>query len=377
MFEQPATAIAKADVRNNEGYNSLLGHLVDQAPAIGLPLLSARAQLKKALGIGVRGVSLRWSHLRPRADSVLTDLHSGVGDSNSVSSDPGRWGSAPEIPLPDEKTFQQKYHECLPAARIGPDIKWASPYQLVLGRLLTEPRADAAIFVHDKAGKKTLSLPGPSRAGLELWFCAAKNHSMCYLVQLVTEECPEHGLIAQVKLPLVIKSSRALFLAYHDEIQIRRDRQKRAVTLHKLTWLATRASQVKVFAKVALRGDIVVTLGHHRPRARRVVEPGVITDVQTGAEGTVGSGAAPGASSGGSGSGLFVNTDTGEVEYDQNLLDALAEELVRLEAHDEAAEQFGEWLANDDTETEQDGDGISNQQVIGDNQHIDICIKAE
>ena len=49
----------RPDIRCNEQYNSLIRILSERSRRLGLPLLSSRCNLKKTLGVGTRGVSLR------------------------------------------------------------------------------------------------------------------------------------------------------------------------------------------------------------------------------------------------------------------------------------------------------------------------------
>jgi hypothetical protein len=65
---------SKADVRVNEGHNSLLKSTCDRNSNIGLPLLSSRVNCKKELGVGVRGASTKWTRQRPQALAVLHAL---------------------------------------------------------------------------------------------------------------------------------------------------------------------------------------------------------------------------------------------------------------------------------------------------------------
>ena len=64
----------KSETKANEQFNSLIRVLNEQSRNIGLDLLSARACIKKALGVGTRGVSLKWSALRPAAQRLLEDV---------------------------------------------------------------------------------------------------------------------------------------------------------------------------------------------------------------------------------------------------------------------------------------------------------------
>ena len=54
----------RADVMLNESHNSLIKSIATTCRRIGLPLLSARCNVKRELGVGSRGASQRWSLLR-------------------------------------------------------------------------------------------------------------------------------------------------------------------------------------------------------------------------------------------------------------------------------------------------------------------------
>ncbi len=85
------TEPCQADIRCNESFNNLLKCLMDQCRGMGLPLLSARAMMKKQLGLGARNVSLRWSHLRPLAQELLTEMQSFVGEAAEIMSEVERF----------------------------------------------------------------------------------------------------------------------------------------------------------------------------------------------------------------------------------------------------------------------------------------------
>ncbi len=223
----------EADVRCNESMNNLLKVLMDDAPNTGLPLLSARARIKKSMGIGYRNVSVRWSHLQPRAHSMLTEMQAHVREASQADDEIERFKDAPMIPVPEDALIDQKYLECNPSQRVTPESKWSAPFQVLLGRTPKQPSADVAIAVHDKPGMHHSSI----RGGLHnVWICSAKNYSMCYLAELETEPgAKDEEIIARVKIPFNIRSSKELFLDYYNLVQVCRGRP-RAVTLHNLEW---------------------------------------------------------------------------------------------------------------------------------------------
>jgi len=61
------------DTQASEGYNSIIKSLSSRARNIGLPLLSSRCNIKKALSVGGRGTSKKWSAVRHQAAHVLMD----------------------------------------------------------------------------------------------------------------------------------------------------------------------------------------------------------------------------------------------------------------------------------------------------------------
>ena len=359
---------AQADIRCNESYNNLLKHLVDSAPAIGLPLLSSRAQIKKALGLGVRGVSLRWTKVRPMAEKVLDFMQEHASAGACVQNEADRWGAAADHVLPDDKSFKEKYHDCVPSARTTPSLKWVSVFQLLLGKHLPVPDADSAILIHPKVGKKTIGISTREPfAPQDLWICVAKNHSMCWLVRLCTVLAGDE-VIARVVFPFVIKSTRQLFLPFFEQVQERREGE-RAVTMHNLQWFA---AETEFYAKVKLRGDVLFNLRHHqaRPCVPRVPKPGdgagaagshPIEDAGGGGTASGSSGGGDGgdaASSGASGSAdaaaaVHVDAD-GNIIYEEEIIDALCEELCRADSHDEMGDRFGDWVSGDKNDTEED-----------------------
>jgi hypothetical protein len=60
-----------SDVQSVEGMNSLVKHLCTQSKHIKLCTLSARAVLKRAMGLGSAGSKSKWTVLRPRAAALL------------------------------------------------------------------------------------------------------------------------------------------------------------------------------------------------------------------------------------------------------------------------------------------------------------------
>ncbi len=236
------------------------------------------------------------------------------------------------------------------------------------------PDAGKAIFIHDKPGRQHLSIKGG-----DLWFCAAKNYSMCYLVRLVAiPEGDADELIARVALPFDIRSTRELFGEFFDLIQVCRGRQ-RAVTVHSLSWEAAEAlpgsgASSQIFARVAKKGSVVLNLTHHKPRApRNNSKQGGGPDAGSGGPGGAGSSSrsgvaggeplplppplpAPGEHDGAPAppaDGIHIDSSGGFV-YDDDMLEALARVLSREEDHPEAEDQWAKVAQEDAIEIAQD-----------------------
>ena len=75
-FAMSLRAYMKADVQNCEGMNSLIRSINERCKNIGLPLLSARCVMKRALGVGARGACSKWTSLLPRVSHVMEMLKS-------------------------------------------------------------------------------------------------------------------------------------------------------------------------------------------------------------------------------------------------------------------------------------------------------------
>ena len=67
------SSTAKGDVAINEGHNSLIKAINGRCRNIGLPLLSARANAKKELKVGVRGAPVKWSQVKHAALAMVQD----------------------------------------------------------------------------------------------------------------------------------------------------------------------------------------------------------------------------------------------------------------------------------------------------------------
>jgi hypothetical protein len=87
------------DTQSVEGINSLIRVNCTRCRRIGLPLLSARTQMKKALSLGTRNAATKWSEVRPIAESILNRCHQQHDQAANVLADNDRWDTAPLYPL--------------------------------------------------------------------------------------------------------------------------------------------------------------------------------------------------------------------------------------------------------------------------------------
>ena len=87
----------KESIWINESHNSIIRGCCTKNRNIGLPLVSARCNSKKELGmeVGLRGSSSKWSKIRPVANQLLEDSIRHVLDGEDVLKDRERW-SVPE-----------------------------------------------------------------------------------------------------------------------------------------------------------------------------------------------------------------------------------------------------------------------------------------
>ncbi len=343
------------DIRGNESFNNLLKTLLERAPKTGLPLLSAWARIMKSLGLGTRGVSLRWSKLRPRAQSVLAEMQSHSVEGALTQQELHRFSDPLPMSLPTDKFVNEKIKECDPALAPSPVSRWTSIFQLLLGRSLSVD-ADFAITVHAKPGKHSLSMT----AGAPMWLCADKNYSLCFLAELSTHEDGEN-ITARVVIPFNIQSSRELFSQYFDQIQMQGG-SPRAVTVHELKWTAAHTgdgrtgSNTEVFAMVQKKGSVILNLQKHAPRTRTKRDDGPKGRGATSQAQPLPPPSAPPPAQE-KGGGLYID-ESGEFVYEADVLEALAAELAKEEGQCEAAQEFDAWSANDERETDQDTVGI-------------------
>ena len=101
----------QGDQQEIESTNNILQSVVSRAPRISLPLLDARAAIRKFLGIKYKGGrrASKWSDVGSIVNSAIEDACAHHTQSNIVLSVKDRWSRpkpAPAIPLPALRSMQ-------------------------------------------------------------------------------------------------------------------------------------------------------------------------------------------------------------------------------------------------------------------------------
>ena len=95
--------IWKADVRENERLNKMIGLLDDRCPQIGMDLKSSRVSIKYKLGAACAGITgtAKWSQVRPKVENLRAECLESWPDIVDVMSNPTRWSPTskpPDVP---------------------------------------------------------------------------------------------------------------------------------------------------------------------------------------------------------------------------------------------------------------------------------------
>ena len=95
------------DTQELEGMNSLIRIGCTTARRISLPLLSARVGTKKALGVGARGVSPKFSVTAPRAEAIIKEcIEVSIDDAQAAMMDETRWSQLSHIEGPSPSVLK-------------------------------------------------------------------------------------------------------------------------------------------------------------------------------------------------------------------------------------------------------------------------------
>ncbi len=168
----------RCDVQANEGYNRLLKVISTRSPNMTLPLLDARTNVKKLLGVGARGACTRWTHVRNKATEVL-EAATNFYDSHASVLSIDRWTTPlPSHGLPEETVVSKVYSTISPEARVTASNKWAVCFSLKLHRLFKDIDSRLALFIKD------VNSPGGHELqdGDLVYFTSEKSYSLACTV---------------------------------------------------------------------------------------------------------------------------------------------------------------------------------------------------
>ena len=187
-------------VEDCEGYNSLLKSHAERAPRIGLPLLVARCNSKKALGLGKKGADCRWRAVRASASTVLHQCLPSAENARSVSSQPNRWSSpASSVGIPSRREMDLAKKTLCPTLALTEEQQWAKPYNSILHAWCKLCSAERAFCV--------LELDKPLGPGDICHLMSDKNYSMtmctsCSIDSDDRDDGISGQLLCRVMLPL-------------------------------------------------------------------------------------------------------------------------------------------------------------------------------
>ncbi len=122
--------------------NPLAIQQVQKAQHIHLPLLAARVTIKKALGVGSRRCSGKWSSLRPAARCVLDSAVGAAHGATHVLCDYYRYSPPEPTTLPEPELSQ-----ILPELSQNDQTRWATRETCRLHRHLKDPTVTRAVRI--------------------------------------------------------------------------------------------------------------------------------------------------------------------------------------------------------------------------------------
>jgi hypothetical protein len=267
----------KGDVRVNEQYNSLIRQINERCRNISLALLSARTNMKKAMKVGTRGASLKWSTVKPRAEALLRQLMQQVDEAHEVMADVNRWAVPDPMPV-DGDAVLQRFRVCDPVQNKDL-ILWATPHSIRLHNFQKLPSSVVGyvfVLVDGDFDGDTVELADP---GGVCYFIAETNYSTSRFVKcdLYNKDSPAGPVvIAKVALPLETPSSIDLFCSYYADVfqqpgfdDAVLDLMQINVTAHDMKWFYDEADGVH--AVISMRGKLCLSM--NRQQARKVPGP--------------------------------------------------------------------------------------------------------
>ena len=239
--------LAKSDVRQNEGMNSLIRTLCQRCRHIGMPLLSARTTIKKEIGVGMRGACTRWRDIRDKAAQVLEDSISHYSDAHAgVLCDTARWDCPPPSgDLPSSDILLRTYKRLNPSPHSADAMIWANRMSLTLSSHFPHPTARACVSCRPFRDEIHSSL----RVDELAYLCSEKSYQQLWLTT-----CKVHrrgdALIVKHVMPRQVISAYSLFAQLY-ETHAPTAGNCVAVDSHRLAWTQDVGT---VFAHVATDG---------------------------------------------------------------------------------------------------------------------------
>ena len=170
----------------NEGHNSLIKAMSDRCKNITLPLLSGRVNLKRELGVGMRGANTRWSAIRPHAKAILEESFTCSDVVPGILADDKRF--EPPCPVPSAlpgSVVAQQYPRLVPGKLAKHVLEWCSAKTLQLHRLYPDIDATNGLLF----GK----YPRQLRSGDTLHIIVDKAHSLASLMALDVQPDDDDG----------------------------------------------------------------------------------------------------------------------------------------------------------------------------------------
>lgn len=209
----------KSDIVLNESHNSLIKSIVSSCKRIGLPLLSARCNVKRELGVGSKGAIQRWSKLRGKAADLLEETYVCLNDgAQEVLEDPERWSvPPPDTPIPDDR-IKRSCRLHAPSTWTTYELLWATHYNRKLHLQVPTISCSKAFII----GKS----PADIQPGDAAYLVGDKSYSQSHLVSVellaqkplaqIEVEDRTFRFSARIHTPITCTSGLELILhAYH------------------------------------------------------------------------------------------------------------------------------------------------------------------
>lgn len=239
------------DIQNLEGTNSVIKAITKKAPAIGLPLASARVGLKYKLGAELdfkKAKAKSYSQSSPALKALHTKL-SECGDdaANDILQEEGRWQAPPPaIHLPDSKTLNQVWTALFPHYKKSFRYLWGHKYELQYYR-----------FINCKPSVSSCICIDAPRSGDPAYLCVDTSYGTCFVVEArihldveVSGTARRRKYKVSVTKPFEICTLADVIMLKYDIVNGGTDLKVRSYKLDWGTWYATGFAKMKSFAYV-------------------------------------------------------------------------------------------------------------------------------